>query len=187
MPWCLPSNLTETGLSIRPGSGNPGSAVVGHRSWGRTGPGYRNAGRTFVSRPLWLGDGLFRGRTHPCLPNISMGRLSSPIRRDEIDGKHTFGLGELVDFSAHKARQQLFGKGVVDYLTLLALVVLVQLEAFEAGSTGDELMAEFAFVLLLALVHLLMGVLCVVCGRKVSTMRKPVLVEMVQAYPSQTY
>ena len=52
-------------------------------------------------------------------------------------------------------------------LTFLALVVLVQFEAFERGGARDELVAEFGFVVgiviaTIILVHLLMGALSVV-------------------------
>ena len=100
----------------------------------------------------------------------------------------TVGLCKLVDLSTDKAGEKFLGKGVVDdiacefilvsqghvvyrcgtNLTLFTLVVLIQLEAFEGGSAGDQLMAELALVVRVVVaailaVDLLVGVLCFVC------------------------
>ena len=50
--------------------------------------------------------------------------------------------------------------------TLLPLVILVELHAFEGSTAGDELVREFGLVVIASTaVHLLVRVLGFVCGR----------------------
>jgi hypothetical protein len=50
----------------------------------------------------------------------------------------TLGLGQLVDLGPGKTDQQFLGKGVVDRLALLALVVLESLEGGKSCTPGDH-------------------------------------------------
>ena len=86
------------------------------------------------------------------------------------------------------------------YLTLLALLIFVQLEAFKGGTSGEKLMAELALMFLVGLVvtvDFLVGLLCFVCesdiglvgliwvvSRAIETMR--VVGSGGVSYPSQT-
>lgn len=108
---------------------------------------------------------------------VLLGMLAS---LDLVNLIHALALGKLVDLGADKAHQGLLGESVLDSLaymeknqirmiipqcilvcvgcialslTLLALVVLVGLHAGKGSGTGNELVREFALVLLAA-VHL---------------------------------
>lgn len=94
----------------------------------------------------------------------------------------TLGLSELVNLAANEASEELLGEGVVDdfafwsstqrsyrygmqwrILTFFALMVLIELETLERGSTGYELMRELGFMVWIIIasalvVHLTMSV-----------------------------
>jgi hypothetical protein len=91
--------------------------------------------------------------------------LSTLFRLVAVPGVLAFGLGQLVDFAADEAGEQLFGEGVVHGLAFLALVVFEELHAFEGGGAGDEFMRELGLVLSgdIVVVDLLVGVASLVC------------------------
>lgn len=96
---------------------------------------------------------------------------------------HTLGLSELVNLTANESSEELLGEGVVHnfafwsltqrsyrygmhwrILTFFALMVLIELETLERGSTGYELMRELGFVVWIVVasalvVHLIVSVL----------------------------
>jgi len=67
---------------------------------------------------------------------------------------HSLGLSKFVDLATYEASEKFLGELVRDGLAFLALVVLVELEAFEGGSTCDKLMRELGLVVV-ALVTLI--------------------------------
>jgi hypothetical protein len=95
---------------------------------------------------------------------------------------HSLGLSEFVDLATYEASEKFLGELVRDGLAckllgsksvgeewrrhaFLALVVLIELETLEGGSTCNQLMRELGLVLLLA-IDLLMSVLGFVCREK---------------------
>lgn len=79
-----------------------------------------------------------------------------------VDPVGTLGLGKFVDFSTGKTSKELLGKGVVDRLALLALVVLKGLEAGKGCATSQQLVTKGRLVCWLIL-DLVVGVVRFTC------------------------
>lgn len=82
-------------------------------------------------------------------------------------------LGELIDLTTSEAREELLGKLVGDWLTLLALMVFEELHALEGSGAGDELVGELALIVRVVIasiliVHLLVILLSVICCKLIS-------------------
>ena len=95
---------------------------------------------------------------------------------------HPLGLSKFVDLATYEASEKFLGKLVGDRFAckllgsrsaseewrrhaFLALVVLIELETLEGGSTCDQLMRELGLVVVLS-IDLLMSVLGFVCREK---------------------
>jgi len=87
--------------------------------------------------------------------NLTLAMLSGP---DLVIFIESLRLSELVNFTSNEAGEDFFGEAVVDGLALSALLVLVELHALEGRGTANELVREFALMVIVAVVHLLMGV-----------------------------
>ena len=182
--------------NIRHFGGNLVSAAEVHKK-GRTGPVRHSGRRTSGGNPLLHGDGRAPCRIRSSLGiRLTVAQNEYDLDFDIYgDNRLTTRLSQFVNFATYEASEKFFCELMIDSLacgtvisrsirhmigqlclndpravlqrTFFALVILVQLEPFERGSAGNQLMAELGLVLGVIIaasipIDLLMCVLCFV-------------------------